>query len=69
MGLNSDIIFAMAVREIGVLATYMEVMNAQDMQARIVDEIEKSDFNTGVVRQCFLTRVRKHGYQLESNNF
>ena len=37
---------------------YMEVMNAQDMQARIVDEIENSDFNTGVVQQCFC-RVRK----------
>lgn len=24
----------------GILAAYMEVMNAQDMQARIVDEIE-----------------------------
>ena len=44
----------MAVTAMGILAAYMEVMNAQDMQARIVDEIENSDFNTGVVRQCFL---------------
>lgn len=48
----------MAVTAMGILAAYMEVMNAQDMQARIVDEIENSDFNTGVVRQCFC-RVRK----------
>ena len=46
----------MAVTAMGILAAYMEVMNAQDMQARIVDEIENSDFNTGVVRQCFLQR-------------
>lgn len=31
----------MAVTAMGILAAYMEVMNAQDMQARIVDEIEK----------------------------
>lgn len=30
----------MAVTAMGILAAYMEVMNAQDMQARIVDEIE-----------------------------
>ena len=40
----------MAVKAMGILAAYMEVMNAQDMQARIVDEIENSDFNTGVAR-------------------
>ena len=40
----------MAVTAMGILAAYMEVMNAQDMQARIVDEIENSDFNTGVVQ-------------------
>ena len=27
----------MAVVALGVLSTYMEVMNAQDMQARVVD--------------------------------
>lgn len=54
----------MAVTAMGILAAYMEVMNAQDMQARIVDEIENSDFNTGVVRQCFL-QSEEAGYQLK----
>ena len=35
----------MAVVALGVLNTYMEVMSAQDMQARIVDELENSNFN------------------------
>jgi len=52
----------------GILAAYMEVMNAQDMQARIVDEIENSDFNTGVVRQCFL-QSEEAGYQLKVTFF
>ncbi len=36
----------MAVVALGVLNTYMEVMSAQDMQARIVDELENSNFDT-----------------------
>ena len=32
----------MEVTAMGILAAYMEVMNAQDMQARIVDEDRKS---------------------------
>ena len=43
----------MAVVALSVLTAYMEVMNAQDMQARIVDELENSDFNAGVMRECF----------------
>ena len=58
----------MAVTAMGILAAYMEVMNAQDMQARIVDEIENSDFNTGVVRQCFL-QSEEAGYQLKVTFF
>lgn len=58
----------MAVTAMGILAAYMEVMNAQDMQARIVDEIENSDFNTGVVQQCFL-QSEEAGYQLKVTFF
>jgi len=58
----------MAVTAMGILAAYMEVMNAQDMQARIVDEIENSDFNTGVVRQCFL-QSEEAGYRLKVTFF
>lgn len=53
----------MAAAAMGILSAYMEVMNAQDMQARIVDEIENSDFNEGVIRDCF-ERCSDAGYQL-----
>ena len=43
----------MAVVALGVLNTYMEVMSAQDMQARIVDELENSNFNADVMSACF----------------
>lgn len=58
----------MAVTAMGILAAYMEVMNAQDMQARIVDEIENSDFNTGVVRTVF-SAERGSRISAESNIF
>ena len=53
----------MAATAMGILTAYMEVMNAQDMQARIVDEIENSDFNAGVMRECF-QKSSDAGYQL-----
>lgn len=58
----------MAVTAMGILAAYMEVMNAQDMQARMVDEIENSDFNANVVRQCF-SQSEEAGYQLKVTFF
>ena len=53
----------MAVVALGVLTAYMEVMNAQDMQARIVDELENSDFNASVMNACF-EQCAKAGYEL-----
>ena len=53
----------MAVVSLSVLTAYMEVMNAQDMQARIVDELENSDFNAGVMRECF-QKCADAGYEL-----
>jgi hypothetical protein len=43
----------MAVTSLGILTAYLEVMSAQDMQAKIVDEIENSDFAPVVMRECF----------------
>ena len=54
----------MAVTAMGILAAYMEVMNAQDMQARIVDEIENSDFNENVINTC-VSQGADAGYQVE----
>ena len=53
----------MAVVALGVLNTYMEVMSAQDMQARIVDELENSNFNADVMSACF-KRCAEAGYEL-----
>ena len=53
----------MSVTAMGILSAYMEVLNAQDMQARIVDEIENSHFNAGVMKDCFRQSAQA-GYQL-----
>lgn len=47
------VILLMAAVSMGILSSYIEVMNAQDMQARFVDEIEYSGFNEEVIRGCF----------------
>ena len=53
----------MAVTAMGILSAYMEVMNAQDMQAGFVDEIENSDYNPGVIKAC-MASCEKAGYHL-----
>jgi hypothetical protein len=53
----------MAVTSLGILSAYLEVMNAQDMQARMVDEIENSDFSPAVMRECY-TQCEQSGYTL-----
>ncbi|MCI7106961.1 MAG: hypothetical protein PUA77_04810 [Lachnospiraceae bacterium] len=58
----------MTVTAMGILSAYMEVMNAQDMQARIVDEIENSNYNPGVIRECF-RQSSQSGYQLSITLF
>lgn len=58
----------MAVVALGVLTAYIEVMNAQDMQARVIDELENSDFNTAVMRACF-KQCADAGYTLSVTVF
>jgi hypothetical protein len=53
----------MAVTSLGILSAYLEVMNAQDMQAKVVDEIENSDFSPLVMRECF-EKCDNSGYSL-----
>jgi uroporphyrinogen-III decarboxylase len=53
----------MAATSLGILSAYMEVMSAQDMQARMVDEIENSDFSPLVMRECY-AQCEKAGYSL-----
>ncbi len=61
-------ILFMSVTAVGILTAYMEVMNAQDMQARIVDEIENSDFSSPVIRSCF-EQAGKAVYRLDVTLF
>lgn len=44
------LILLMTVTSIGILTAYMKVLNAQDLQARVVDEIENSDYAASVIR-------------------
>ncbi|MCI7321766.1 MAG: hypothetical protein MR508_00415 [Lachnospiraceae bacterium] len=53
----------MTASAMGILGAYLEVMNAQDMQACFVDEMENSDYNPGVIKEC-MALCEKEGYQL-----
>ena len=44
------LILFMTVTSIGILSAYMEVLHAQDLQSRLVDEIENSDYALEVLR-------------------
>lgn len=44
------LIVFMMITSTGILAAYMEVLNAQDLQARIIDEIENSNYAASVIR-------------------
>lgn len=58
----------MSAAAMGILAAYLEVMNAQDLQARIVDEMENSDYNAGVIRDGF-RQCNQAGCQLSITLF
>lgn len=47
------LILFMAVTSVGILAAYMQVLGAQDLQARIVDELENSRYAAPVIRAEF----------------
>ena len=46
------ILFLTAVST-GILSAYMQVVDAQDMHARMVDEVENSNFYPEVLKDCF----------------
>lgn len=62
------LVLLMALTAMGILSAYMEVLNAQDMQARFVDEIENSDFNAAVIQECF-AQSQAAGYTLSVTLF
>ena len=56
-------ILFMMVTSVGILSAYMLVIDAQDMHARMVDEVENSNFYPEVLKECF-EWADKAGYQL-----
>lgn len=48
----------------GVLGAFLQVLNAQDMHAMIVDELENSNYCLPVLRESF-QKAENYGYDLE----
>lgn len=48
----------------GILSAFMLVVDAQDMHARMVEEVENSDFYRPVMEECF-DLASEAGYRLE----
>lgn len=61
--LSVFLILFMTVTGVGLLSAYMQVMNAQDMQARIVDEMENSNYASAVAGRCY-EEATQAGYEL-----
>ena len=50
----------MAVTSSGVLSGFLTVVEAQNLHAQIINELEDSDFYSGVARQCFESAAEKN---------
>ncbi|MCM1106470.1 MAG: hypothetical protein NC355_05960 [Blautia sp.] len=57
------LILFMTSAALGILSAYLGVMGAQDLQAQMVDEIENSNFASGVAQECF-ARAEEAGCEL-----
>ena len=58
------IIMFMMVSSTGVLGAFMRTLQAQDIHAIVIDELENSNYAKGVVEKLFTT-VEERGYQLQ----
>lgn len=54
------LIMFMAVTSSGVLSGFLTVVEAQNLHAQIINELEDSDFYSGVARQCFDSAAEKN---------
>lgn len=61
--LGMFMILFLTVTAIGILSAFVTVMNAQDEHARIIQEIEDSNYAPSVVQANFLL-AEKDGYEL-----
>lgn len=48
----------------GMLGAFLQVLNAQDMHAMIVDELENGNYCVPVLKESF-EKTQKYGYDLE----
>lgn len=53
------LIMFMAVTSSGVLSGFLAVIEAQNLHAQIINELEDSDFHSDVARQCFESAAEK----------
>jgi hypothetical protein len=54
----------MSVVSAGILSAFMVVVDAQDIHASMIDEIEDSNFYPGILQDCF-AEAEQAGYQIE----
>ncbi|SFG15649.1 hypothetical protein SAMN04487761_10632 [Lachnospiraceae bacterium C7] len=57
-------IMLLAVTSVGILTTFLTITNAQDEHARIINEIENSNFYSEVVKECS-KNARENGYDAD----
>lgn len=62
------LIVFMVVCSVGILSAFVTVMDAQDLHARIISEIEDSDYSGNVIRENF-EKAGEAGYQLSVTLF
>lgn len=58
------LIMFLAMVSMGVLSAFMGVIDARDLHAQIIDELENSDYSANVMREQFDIAERA-GYQLD----
>ncbi len=54
------LIMFMAVTSSGVLSGFLTVVEAQNLHAQIINELEDSDFHSSVARRCFESAAEKN---------
>lgn len=62
------LIMFLVITSVSIISIFLEVMNAQNEHACIINEIENSYFNSKVIAQCE-NDARKKGYSVSTKVF
>ncbi|SER77820.1 hypothetical protein [Lachnobacterium bovis] len=62
------LIMFLVATSVSIISVFLEVMNAQNEHASIINEIENSDFNNQVITQC-VNDAKKKGYTVSTKVF